>query len=195
MTLAPVHQTAFESPAGFIDRPTVVAVPTERTIFIARPEPEADSHCTYMVDDDKRIYLPNSCRCFLNSVEIIDVSYDDDGFAPQQKLLIHMTTTAGEAYCYRVGALSYASSSFLIALCQMNSTAISGEIELTWAQKGAAIFARVFTATGSTYACVNVPHLLLGKKLDLSQMTEAIAFINCSIQSGDSVPPEFFTNN
>ncbi len=195
MTLAPVHQTAFESPAGFIDRPTAVAVPTERTIFIARPEPEAENHCTYLVDDDTRIYLPNTVRCFLNSVEIIDVSYDDDGFQPQQKLLVHMTTTAGDEYCYRVGALSYAASSLLIALCQMNSTAIGGEIELSWTQKGAAIFARIFTATGSNYTSVNVPHELLGKKLDLDQMSEALVFINSSIQSGDCVPPVFFTNN
>jgi len=184
----------FIQPAGFADAYEQDLVSNAQTIFIARPSAEAGHHCSYLLSDDsKRLYLPNTVRCFLNHAEIISVKYEDSMYGTQEKLLMHFTSIGGDPFVWRVGALSYASSSLVLGLTHLNSTALTGQVEITWVSKGAAVFARVASAVNDGFVPVNLPKEALGYKLSMDELLDGLTFINKSIQSGDAIPPRFFS--
>ena len=183
----------FISPEGFEDTHEQPARPAERTIFIARPSAEAGNHCSYLLDEAySRLYLPNTVKCFLNHVELITVNYDDQLYGAQEKLLMHFTSIGGDAFVWRVGATSYAASSLVLACTYLNSTALTGQLEVTWVAKGAAVFARVASANNDGFTPVALPKEALGHKLSMDELMDGMTFINQSINTGDAVPPRFF---
>lgn len=191
MTATMATQSTFATPEGFISRPTEPAAPIKTTVFLTSPDADAQGCCGYIVKDGARVYVPNTVRAFINAVELVDVSYEDNKYQPQQKLLLHVTTTAGQSFVFRTGARCHTASSLVIALCQLNSVALGGELEFTWVPRGACVFARVATATEHTYTSVQIPPELLGYKLSLEELEDGMRFINESICAGDSVPPMF----
>lgn len=183
----------FIQPAGFADAYEQDVESNAQTIFIARPSADAGNHCSYLLSDDsKRLYLPNTVRCFLNRAEIITVTYDDAMYSAQEKLLMHFTSVGGDPFVWRVGATSYASSSLVLGLTHLNSTALTGQVEVTWVSKGAAVFARVSSAVNDGFVPVELPKEALGYKLTMDELMDGLTFINKSIQTGDAVPPRFF---
>ena len=131
-------------------------------------------------------------RLFLSDLSIQTVTYEDQMYGSQDKLLVNFTSVGGDAFCFRTGLLSYAASSLLLGLAHLNSVALTGEIEITWVAKGACVFARVATAVNGGYVAVVLPKQALGYKLDFDQMQDAMTFINQSIAKGDAIPPNFF---
>ena len=184
----------FTQPEGFTDSYTAEMTAAARTIFVARPSVEAGNHCTYLLSEDgKRIYLPNTVKCFLNHAEIVTVNYENEMYSSQEKLLMHFTSVGGDAFVWRTGALSYASSSLVLGLTHLNSTALTGQVEITWSAKGAAVFARVASAVNDGFIPVALPQEALGYRLSFDELQDGLTFINQSINSGDAVPPRFFS--
>ena len=183
----------FIQPAGFADAYEEEMRSAAQTIFIARPTAEAGNHCSYLLSEDgKRLFLPNTVRCFLNRAEIVTVKYEDSLYESQDKLLMHFTSIGGDAFVWRVGLLSYAASSLVLALTHLNSTALTGQVEVTWIPKGAAVFARVSSAVNDGFVPVQLPTEALGYKLSFDEIQDGLTFINQSISTGDAVPPRFF---
>ena len=183
----------FITPDGFTDSYAEQAKAQSRMIFIARPDANANGSCSYIVTDDRvRGYLPNTVRLFLSDLSIQTVTYEDQMYGSQDKLLVNFTSVGGDAFCFRTGLLSYAASSLVLGLAHLNSVALTGEIEITWVAKGACVFARVATAVNGGYVAVELPKEALGYKLDFDQMQDAMTFINQSIAKGDAIPPNFF---
>ena len=105
---------------------------------------------------------------------------------------MHFTSIGGDAFTWRTGALSFAASSLVLGLTHMNSTALTGQVEITWVSKGAAVFARVASAVNDGFVPVSLPKEALGYKLTMDELMDGMTFINRSIQTGDAVPPRFF---
>ena len=151
---------AFLKPEGFSD-PVSYAEQVRtsaQVIFVQRPDADSDGACCYVISNEGgRCYLPNSCKLFLNDVSIQTVTYENEMYGTQEKLLVGFTTVGGDSYVYRMGLMSYGASSLLVALVSMNSVSITGEIEITWVAKGAAVFSRVATAVDGGYVSVAIP--------------------------------------
>jgi hypothetical protein len=194
MTLQAQPSTVeFLSPEGFCESYTAQAKAKSRTIFIARPDANANGSCSYLVTDDHvRAYLPNTVRLFLSDLSITTVTYEDSMYGSQDKLLVSFTSVGGDSFCFRTGLLSFAASSLVLGLCHLNSVALTGEIEITWVAKGACVFARVATAVNGGYVPVELPKQALGHKLTFDEMQDGLTFINQSIAKGDAIPPNFF---
>ena len=183
----------FLSPEGFCESYASQAKAQARTIFIARPDANANGSCSYLTTDDRvRAYLPNTVRLFLSDLSITTVTYEDSMYGSQDKLLVNFTSVGGDSFCFRTGLLSFASSSLVLGLCHLNSVALTGEIEITWVAKGACVFARVATAVNGGYIPVELPKQALGHKLNFDELQDGLTFINQSIANGDAVPPNFF---
>ena len=77
----------------------------------------------------------------------------------------------------------------------LNSTALTGQLEVTWVAKGAAVFARVASANNDGFTPVALPKEALGRKLSMDELMDGMTFINQSINTGDAVPPGSLTNH
>lgn len=183
----------FVVPDGFSETYMEQAQASAQMIFVGRPTANSNGCCSYLISSDGvRTYLPNTVRLFLSSLSITTVEYEDQMYQAQDKLIVNFTSVGGDSFCFRMGLLSYAASSFVLACTHLNSVALTGELELTWVSKGAATFARVASPVNGGYTSVQLPKQALGYKLDYDQMQDALTFINQSIQTGDAVPPRFF---
>lgn len=183
----------FFVPDGFSESYTEQAYASAQMIFVGRPAANSNGCCSYLITSDGvRAYLPNTVRLFLSSLSITTVTYEDQMYQAQDKLLVNFTSVGGDSFCFRMGLLSYAASSLVLGLTHLNSVALTGELELTWVSKGAATFARIASPVNGGYVPVELPKEALGYKLDYDQLQDGLTFINQSIQTGNAVPPKFF---
>ncbi|QNJ25187.1 hypothetical protein SynSYN20_00845 [Synechococcus sp. SYN20] len=184
---------SFLRPDGFVEGYAEQIKAQSQTIFVQRPSADSDGSCLYLIDSNGgRCYLPNTIHLYLTELSIVTVEYENEMYGKQDKLLMSFTTTGGDGFTTRCGMMSYTASSLVLGLSHLNSVALTGELEISFISKGAAVFARVASATHNGYIPAALPKEALGYKLDFDQLQDGLTFINQSITSGDAVPPNYF---
>ena len=181
------------TPDGFVSGYVSQMKAAAQTIFITRPTADSDGSCLYLIDDTGcRCYLPNTVHLYLTEMNITTVEYENTMYGAQDKLLLSFTTTGGDAFTARCGVTSFTASSLVLGLCHLNSVALTGELEISFVSRGAAVFARVASAVNSGYVAAPLPKQALGYKLTFNEVQDGLSYINQSIQGGDVVPPNYF---
>ena len=184
---------SFLHPEGFIEGYVAQAKAQSRTIFVTRPTDQSQGSCLYLVDENKqRCFLPNTINLYLTELNIVTQEYDNAMYSAQDKLLMTFTTTGGDSFTTRCGATSFTASSLVLGLCHLNSVALTGELQVSFVPKGAAVFANVGSAVNGGYVSAPLPKAALGYRLTFDEIQDGLSYINQSIQGGDVIPPNFF---
>lgn len=157
------------------------------TLFVSSPSEHSQGRCWYQLDPDgRRQWMPNSLRCFLVDASIATQTYSSPSFDAVDKLLLKVTSIAGEVFSIRCGLDSWTSSSFLTCINNMSRKELAETIEISLKAKGRAVFASISCiAPDGSFTRVQIPREQLGVKLDYQQCCDAISWANNTAQDNE----------
>ena len=170
---------------GFEDDTTALRAMELTTLFVTAPTAESNGRCMYfLTDDGSKAFVPNHIvGVWITDLSVRTISYNDSMLEPQEKLLLQFCTKSGEYWTVRTGLTSWASSSVLLGLLQLNTAQLSEPLSITVSNKGRACFLNVRISDGNGgWKRVDIPREDL-HKLEYDEALDAITQINQTAQA------------
>ena len=170
---------------GFQDDASFLQAQQQTTLFVTAPTAESNGRCLYfLTDDGGKAFVPNTIvNVWITDLSVRTVTYNDPNLEAQDKLLVQFVTPSGEYWTIRTGLLSWAASSLLLGLLQLETEQLVEQISIRVSNKGRAVFLNVCTPDGNGgWRRVEVPRDQL-HKLDYDVALDAITAINQTAQA------------
>ena len=126
------------------------------TLFNGGASAESDGRAAYLLmDDDSKLWVPNTLRCWLVDLKIVEQRYTD--FDPVDKLLIRVTAADGSSYIYRTSLNSCTATSILQNFKHMTRQQLSDQLMIILVPKGRATFMTVQFCENGAFHRVEIP--------------------------------------
>ena len=193
LSIVPTDSTGInnlaEGVSGFLDPADEALQETMMTtLFVSGACNESQGRAAYMImDDGSKLWMPNSLRCWLVDLKIVEQRYQD--FDPIDKLLIRVTAVDGSAYIYRTSLNSWLATSFLQHFKYMTRKQLAEQIMITLVPKGRATFVNVQYCEGGSFHRVEIPKHEFGSgKYGYDTMLDCISWANNTAQDNKDSP-------
>ena len=189
LSIVPVDTAGIDNLAegltGFVEETDELQESMMTTLFISGASTASHGRCSYLLlDDDSRMWVPNSLCCWLVDLKIVTQHYES--YDPTEKLLIRVTAADGSTYAYRCGLDSWTASSFLTQFKHMTRKQLSNQVTITLKPKGRATFVDVSYCEDGAFHRVQPPHAAFsGEKLGYDDKLDVISYVNGRAQDND----------
>lgn len=170
---------------GFQDDATLLQAQQQTTLFVTAPTTESNGRCLYFLTEDMgKAFVPNTIvNVWITDLSVRTVTYNDPNLGAQDKLLVQFVTPSGQYWTIRTGLLSWAASSLLLGLLQLQTEQLVEQLSIRVTNKGRAVFLNVCVPDGDGgWQRVEIPRDQL-HKFDYDGALDAITAINQTAQS------------